>query len=82
VQTVKRGYILRIQSPESFRLRWSEDDWKTFKDTDSNMTALGVEFVDISIPTEHGAGQGSIRFTFFRPASNSWEGSDYLVSIV
>ncbi len=82
VQTVKRGYILRIQSPESFRLRWSEDDWKTFKDTDSNMTALGAEFVDISIPTEHGAGQGSIRFTFFRPASNSWEGSDYLVSIV
>jgi glucoamylase len=76
VQSVKRGYILRIQSPESFRLRWSEDEWKTVKDTDSCMTTLGVEFVDIAISTEHG-----IRFTFFRPATNSWEGRDYLVSV-
>jgi glucoamylase len=77
-RSVKRGYVLRLQVPASFRLHWSDDEWRTAKDTPSSTTTLGVEFVDIPIPT---AQQAPIRFTFFWPASNSWEGRDYLVSV-
>ena len=49
VRRVKRGYVLRIQVPASFRLHWSDDEWQTVKDTPSSATTLGVEFVDIPI---------------------------------
>jgi glucoamylase len=61
-RSVKRGYVLRIQAPASFRLHWSDDEWQTVKDTPSSATTLGVEFVDIPIPA---AQQAPIRFTFF-----------------
>ena len=77
-RSVKPGYVLRIQVPASFRLRWSGDEWQTARDTPSSATVLGVEFADIPIPA---AQKVPIRFTFFWPASNSWEGHDYLVSI-
>lgn len=78
VRRVKRGYVLRIQAPGSFRLHWSDDEWQTVKDTPSSSTTLGVEFVDISILSEQRA---PIRFTFFWTAIESWEGRDHLVSI-
>jgi glucoamylase len=59
-------------------LHWSGDEWQTAQDTPSSATVLGVEFADIPIPT---AQKAPIRFTFFWPASNSWEGHDYLVSV-
>jgi glucoamylase len=79
VRSVKRGYVLRIQVPASFQLRWSADEWKTVKDTSSSVTALGVEFADIPIAASQRA---PIRFTFFWTTSNSWEGRDFLVSVV
>lgn len=77
-RSVKRGYILRIQVPASFRLHWSDDEWKTVNDTSSSTTALGVEFADIPIALSQ---QAPIRFTFFWTTSNSWEGRDFLVSV-
>ena len=74
VRSVKRGYVLRIQAQASFRLHWSDDEWRTVKDTPSSTTTLGVEFVDIPILA---AQQAPIRFTFFWTASNHWEGRDY-----
>jgi len=78
VRNVKRGYVLRIQVPASFRLRWSCDEWHTVKDTPSSATVLGVEFVDIPILA---AQRAPIRFTFFWTKSDSWEGRDYMVSV-
>jgi glucoamylase len=77
-RSVKRGYILRIQVPASFRLHWSDDEWQTVKDTPSSATTLGVEFADIPIAASQRA---PIRFTFFWTTSNSWEGRDFLVSV-
>jgi glucoamylase len=78
-RTVKRGHVLRIQAPASFRLHWSGDEWKTVRDTPSSTTELGVEFADIPIPA---AQQAPARFTFFWMGSGSWEGRDYMVSAV
>ena len=33
VRNVKRGYVLRIQVPARFRLRWTDDEWQTMNDT-------------------------------------------------
>jgi glucoamylase len=78
VRVVKRGYILRIQMSAPFRLHWSDDEWQTVKDSPSSATTLSVEFVDIPIPSRP---QSPIDFTFFWPASNSWEGHNYTVSV-
>jgi len=75
---VKKGYTLRVQVPAPFRLHWTSDEWRTVRDTRSRATALGIEFVDIPIPA---AQQAPIRFTFFWPESNSWEGRDYIVEV-
>ncbi len=78
VRAVKTGYTLRVQVPAPFHLHWTNDEWHTVKDTPSTTTTFGVEFVDIPIA----AGQKApIRFTFFWPKSNTWEGRDYLVEI-
>lgn len=78
VRVVKKGYTLRVQAPESFRLHWTGDEWGTVKDTPSSATTLGIEFVDIPIIA---AQRAPIRFTFFWTQSNSWEGRDYMVEI-
>jgi glucoamylase len=77
-RSVKRGYVLRIQAPASFRLHWSGDEWQTVKDTPSSTTTLGVDFVDIPILS---AQQAPIHFTFFWTADDRWEGHDYAVSV-
>ncbi len=78
-RSAKKGSTLRVQAPETFRLHWSFDEWRTVNDTDSTSTALGVEFTDIPIGK---AQKDPVRFTFFWPDSERWEGRDYAVSIV
>ena len=78
VRAVKRGFALRVQAPGTFRLRWSQDDWHTVQDTSSSPTSLGIEFVDIPIPLDQKA---PVRFTFFWPGRDLWEGHDYLVAV-
>ncbi|MGC1417538.1 MAG: glycoside hydrolase family 15 protein [Candidatus Acidiferrum sp.] len=79
VRAVQTGYTLRVQVPAPFRLHWTADEWHTVNDTPSAATTFGIEFVDIPIATTQ---QAPIRFTFFWPDHNSWEGSDYKVEIV
>ena len=76
ITSVKRGFVFRVQAPGSFRLHWSDDEWKTVRDTDSSNTVLGISYVDI--PTER---RDQIWFTFFWSANGSWEGRDYQVSV-
>jgi glucoamylase len=72
------GGVLRIQAPASFRLHWTKDEWKTFEDSDSNSSGLGIDYVDI--PVIEGQ-YVPIRFTFFWPGSARWEGRDYEVGV-
>ena len=78
-RSVKHGYVLRIQAQASFRLHWSDDEWRTVKDSSSSHTTLGVDFLDIPILA---AQRAPIRFTFFWLASQHWEGRDFIVSVV
>jgi len=78
VKSVKRGHILRIQMRAPFRLHWSSSEWRDVQDTPSQVTALGIEFVDIPVPRRR---QAPIRFTFFWTTSERWEGRDYIVTV-
>jgi glucoamylase len=78
VRFVKKGYTLRVQATASFRLHWTGDEWSTANDTPSLATTLGVDFVDIPITAKQ---KTPIKFTFFWPERNSWEGCDYMVDI-
>jgi glucoamylase len=78
VRKVAPGHTLRIQASRPFRLHWSLDEWQTIEDTQSGDTGLGVSFVDLPVRS---AGRGPIRFTFFWPTEQRWEGRDYEVAV-
>ena len=64
VRSVPAGALLRVQASSPFVLHWSDDEWKTVKDTASTPTAVGVEYVDIEVAASQTA---PLWFTFFWP---------------
>ena len=78
VRRIRKDHTLRVQGDASFRLHWTNNEWRTVNVGPSSGTALGIEFVDIPIPPEQHA---PIRFTFFWTSKGSWEGRDYMVDI-
>jgi glucoamylase len=78
VRTVPRGAILRVQAGARFRLHWTAGEWSAVRDTPSTPTALGIDYVDVPIASAQAA---PIRFTFFWPGAERWEGSDFQVDV-
>jgi glucoamylase len=78
VQTAAPGTLLRIQADSPFLLHWTRDEWQNSKDTRSQGTAIGIEFVDIPLPEKQ---RDPIRFTFLWLEEDRWEGNDYAVRI-
>ncbi|HEV8133649.1 MAG TPA: glycoside hydrolase family 15 protein [Pyrinomonadaceae bacterium] len=76
VPTVPPGALLRIQADMPFLLHWTSDEWQNSTDTQSQTTALGIEYADIRVPQN-----GLIRFTFLWIEENRWEGKNYDVKI-
>lgn len=78
VQFVKPNYTLRIQTPEPFRLHWSQDDWQTVQDTESSSTVLNIYYVDIPISENQ---RVPIRFTLYWRDREQWAEQDHVVQI-
>ena len=77
-RSIRPGAMLRVQAGQPFRLHWSSNDWGDAIDTASTPTALGVSFVDIAIASAQVA---PIRFTFFWPQEQRWEGRDFVIAV-
>ncbi|MBI4470122.1 MAG: glucan 1,4-alpha-glucosidase [Acidobacteria bacterium] len=77
-RSVMAGATLRVQAPAAFMLHWTANEWQQIHDTRSTATALGIEFVDIPVLPGQRA---PIRFTFYWPDGNRWEGRDFQVTI-
>jgi glucoamylase len=75
VPVAPAGTLLRIQATSPFMLHWTSDEWQHSTDTRSKGTALGIDFADLQLPEFN----RQIRFTFFWPNENRWEGQDYIV---
>ena len=74
------GKILRIETIVPAVIHWSADNWKTYGDVRTNDTGLDIYAADLStraIP----AGK-EIKFTFYWPQANHWEGTDFSVRVV
>ena len=78
VRRMRKDHTLRVQGDAPFRLHWTNDEWRTVHDTHSVATALGIHFVDVPVAQSQTA---PLRFTFFRPEANRWEGTDCGVGV-
>lgn len=78
VRSLPPGATLRIQAAASFRLHWTNDEWKQTQDTDSIPTGTGHEYADISVSSNQRA---PVRFTFLWTNGGRWEGRDFQVRI-
>lgn len=75
---VRWQQTLRIQYPGKFRLHWTTDEWTTVHDDDSIPSGLDIGYFDIPISSGQKA---PIRFTFYWPDQDRWEGKDYFVNV-
>ncbi|MGB6132918.1 MAG: glycoside hydrolase family 15 protein [Acidobacteriaceae bacterium] len=79
IRQARKDHTLRICAPEAFRLRWTVDDWKTWRDSDSHATGVGGEYFDVGPDDFH----SQLDFTFFWPARGAdggqWEGRNHQV---
>ncbi len=78
VPSVPAGVTLRIQATGAFVLHWTRDHWLHSRDTHSEATSLGIDFVDIRLGD---GGRAPLIFTFRWLGEDRWEGKDYTVEI-
>ena len=78
VRKVAPGTLLRIVASSPFLLHWSDDEWNTARDTSSTPTAVKLEYVDLEIDA---AQKAPLRFTFYWPLDNQWQGTDYAIEV-
>lgn len=78
VRSARRGATLRVQAAAPFRLHWTANEWSVVQHIPSTPTALGIAYVDVPIARLQAA---PIRFTFFWPVTDRWEGHDFQVDV-
>ncbi len=76
-RTLDPQAILRVIAGQPFRLRASDDAWRTQRDLDPQATALGLWFVDLPPLDRPGR---SWEFTFYWTAADRWEGRNFTVT--
>jgi glucoamylase len=77
IRQARKGHTLRICAPEPFRLRWTTDNWKTWRDSESRVTGIGDEYFDAA-PADF---QSQLDFTFFWTKREEWEGQNHQVLV-
>jgi glucoamylase len=68
---------VRVVADQPFRLRASDNEWRSASDLDATETALGLWFVDLP---PLGAVGRSWRFTFYWRLVDRWEGTNFAVT--
>lgn len=63
---------LLVEAPT--RVRWTEDGWHSFQDTDAIEVLMGLYYLDLPTP-----GDAGLEFTFFWTAANHWEGRNFRI---
>jgi glucoamylase len=79
-RTISAGKILRIELLAPAVIRWSSDDWKSFKDTETENTGADIYKADIETTSLNPDEQ--IQFTFFWSEANHWEGQNFSIKII
>ena len=77
---VNAGRVLRIDTPDPARIRWTSNGWATWQDLESRAVSAGVHSAEV--PTAALAAGTTVSFTLYWPAANRWEGRNFAVQIV
>lgn len=79
IRILPAGKILRITTPASAIIHWSDDDWNTVHDTTTRDTGLAIHIADLA--TESLPEGKQVKFTIYWPDTGHWEGTDFFVRI-
>jgi glucoamylase len=79
IRSMPAGKILRVETLAPAVIHWSADDWKTVQDVTARDVGLGIHVADL---TTQGLPEGrQIKFTFYWPRADRWEGADFVVRV-
>jgi len=73
------GQVLRVETMAPAMIHWSADNWKTTQDVKAKDTGLGIYVADLS--TQKIPDKKDIKFTFYWPDVDHWEGEDFSVRV-
>lgn len=79
IRSMPCGKILRIETMSKASIHWSDDDWKTVHDLNDSQQIIGIYFADL--PTQSLSEGKQIKFTFYWPEVNRWEGTDFVIQV-
>ena len=71
--------ILRLEVLAQAMVRWSDDGWRTVRDTPTRDTGLGVHYADLT--TNQIPVNGTVEFTFYRSEAGQWENTNFSVIV-
>lgn len=77
--TIASGQTLRLEAVAPALVRWSGDGWRTTRESSTIDSGLGLHYVDL--PTDNLPPGGVLRFTFYWPQSERWEGANFEVKL-
>ncbi len=74
-ECISRGKKLRVELHAPATVRWTQDNWKTFKDKDTIDTAVGWHVADLSKAIK----KHKFQFTFYWKEVDQWEHKNFTV---
>lgn len=75
VSRLRAGSVLRVDTAEPVRVRWTADAWATFADVESQVVAPSIHVAEV--PTQRVAAGAVVEFTLYWPAGDRWEGRNF-----
>ena len=79
IRFIPAGKTLRIETLVPAVIHWSADEWITITDSNSRDSGLAIYFADLA--TESLPVGRQLKFTFYWPEVDNWEGVDYIVKV-
>ena len=79
LRSLPPGKILRVELMAPAVIHWTVDDWRTCHDIKTRDSGLKIHLADLS--TEALPEGKQIKFTFYWPNADRWEGKDFIVRI-
>ena len=80
IRKIGYGNTLRLFLPAPARVRWSTDEWATYREHETHDSTLGVHVADL--PTRRLKTGMIIRFALYWFSEERWEGTNYDIEIV
>jgi glucoamylase len=79
LRVMHAGRRLRVEVRAPVVVHWTRDEWTTAQDTPGRDTSLGLWVADLD--TQRLPAGSAVRFTFYWPDADRWEGVDFLVRV-